>query len=202
MVRCSFAKGLGNYEFIFASIPPWAKDRYRKIRRGIDKPDIFRHYPRFDDRSVFIGVTDFIECPKGRIPSLVWLERSKKRFDLIGHMLAMASEGGITVSLSVSEGERGMLFLYGSNDYRRSRVIQGRSKTFDGLNGKPRKLSRQTLLESDFVDCVRSMRIKLGNSHASVSLKEVAKEKVSCLFQLSGMFLCPVDPLISSGKSG
>jgi len=116
-------------------------------------------------------------------------------------MLTLAGEGGVKVSFSITKDERGALLIGSSNDYRTRRVIQGRSKTFDCLNGKSRKLFRQTLLESDFVKCVQSMRIELSHSHAFVCLKKVSEEKIAPIFQLSGMFFCPVDPLISSGKS-
>jgi hypothetical protein len=91
-------------------------------------------------------------------------------------------EGGNKVSFCVTENEGVPFLVCGSENYCTSRMIQRRSKVLNRLNRKSRKFIGQSLLQSDFVECVQSVRINLGDSYAFVRLEKLMEEQIAPFF--------------------
>jgi hypothetical protein len=187
VVNCSLAKGFGNYDFVFSAIPSRRK-RQRVV--SPDAPVIFKHgvldgNRRSEHFAVLCHVAHFVECPQGRVPSLVRLEFQKERFDVFREMfVSVAAEGGLHVSPGISKREIG-LFTSGHRGVRR--VIQSRSKSLDNLND----VSKDGIgdrLKLDFIERVRGFRISLRESGVRIRIKV----NVRSAFQFAHLLACPV----------
>ena len=158
MVNCSLAESSRNYDFIFSAIPPRCERQCPSLANfpKILKRKILDRNSRLDDCSVFCSVTNFIQCPKRRIPSLIRLKRSEQHFDLIGYMFtSVALDGGVHVSFSIPQREVGLFSPLGRSNGGGG-IVQGETETFDNLHDVAKnRIGKRVQL--DFVDYVRTL---------------------------------------------
>lgn len=193
VVDCSLPGGPGNYDFIFSAIPKRGKGKrvMASYAPTILKNGVFNDDSRFNDGSVFCSVTDFVECPQGRVPSLVRLERHKERFDLLRYMfVSIGLESSLHVSPCVSKRE--VCFLSSGNSCA-SRMIQRTPESFDNLDNVPDDGLRHRT-ERDFVQRVRGFRINLAESSVRIRVEVNCRSS----FQFVHLSACPCDSLVST----
>jgi hypothetical protein len=91
LYRC-FRTGNDEYDLLFACVPPWYRN-LQKIRRPLHGFNVhtLRDQPNRDNHFMMVGVAYSVECPEKIVPSFVWLERSKKRLNLIGEIFGLRS---------------------------------------------------------------------------------------------------------------
>jgi hypothetical protein len=195
VMNCSFANCPGNYDLVFSALPGWAENCHGKHVRNVSDVDIPNHNSRFNNRSMLLRITKFIECPKRPVPSLIRLERAKKRLDLIGHMLTLCSEGGIKIPLRISEREERPLSSGCHHNGRRS-MVKGRAKVLNSLNCKTGYRIRQWPFQSQLVDSIDAIDIRLTDTFVILRMKKAN----GSLFQVDALLLCPSESLIRTGE--
>jgi len=194
VVNCSLAEGFGNYDFVFSAIPVRSKRQgvVRSHAPTVLKNGVLDSNSRFDDGFMLCSVADFVECPQGRIPSLVRLEVHKERLDLLGQMFvsSVAGEGGVHVSPRIVKGK---VSPFAARHSGRRGMIQSRAKPFDDLNDISNDVIRHRI-EPDFVQRVKGFRISLFESSVRLRI-EVNKRSA---FQFAHLLCCPLDSEIST----
>jgi hypothetical protein len=139
-----------------------------------------------------LAAGDLVQCPEGAIPSLVWLERPRKRRDLLRDILASAHRARF-VGRVTCEGK--VRRLEGSATCRNGRGVHGLVKCV------PKVLSDlshhdppvgEFRWELDLQDVMSGLRVALNRYGASVLLKECA----SVPLKITNVLLCaPQAPL-------
>ena len=198
VVNCSFADRGGDYDFIFSAVPSRRNRQHvgRTNSVRVFKDNFFDENTWFNNASMLGGVTDFIQCPKGRSSSFVWLERGKKRLDFFRDMSTFAFEIASKISHRIPEGKvRGFLSTSGNNGT--SSMIQRRAEAFDNLNGNAREGIGQWPSKLEFIDCVTSLRVFLVGSRVILRVKKFKRS----IAQFNYLLLCPTDSLVGSMES-
>ena len=199
VVNCAFTGRSGNYDLVFSRIPDRVRSHNaigRPNTPGIVKTHILKMESGLDNGSVFGGVAYSIQCPQGRIPSFVRFELSKKRFDVLRHVLALVSDGGVNFSLCVPERKTRSPLLSRSLHDGASAMIQGGSKVLDDLDGVPHNGARKWPSKFDLVNFVASLTVSLRASSVALSLKKNKRSR----FQFKDLFICPAETLDGAGK--
>jgi len=144
---------------------------------------------------MFVGITKFIECPKGRIASSVRLEPSKKHFDFIGNILGLAFDIVFKFPASTTKRKVDIPSLTPGNHCACTMIKSG-AKIFQSRNGQLRKVGMQAPLESNFIDYVRVISIHLGKTFIHLRGKEAQRK----FLEVNDILLCPSDTFYSRGK--
>lgn len=98
----------GDYHLIFSAIPNWARENFRRQwSRGAhpENIDTAADYADSRNQSVFVGVTDLVECPNGLVPSLVRLEAAKEINDVRRDFLAAFFDDELKIGSAIGNGE-------------------------------------------------------------------------------------------------
>ncbi|MGB8065083.1 MAG: hypothetical protein WCF26_24570 [Candidatus Sulfotelmatobacter sp.] len=194
------ARHLGNYDLVLSAIPCRSRAaKYtgkRRIGVGIpNKLDLSYIDSRLNNGAMFMGISELVQAPQGRIPSFVRLELHKKRLDFWRDVLGFGFEVSLEFLPRISERERGALpevprnGRAGSMIQRRSQVLKCRNRTLG--NG-----ARHSLSEADFVNIVGSVSITLSNSFVHVQ----REKKSAQFFQVLNVVLCPSDTFNGTGE--
>lgn len=187
VVTGRFSGHSGNYDLVFSSVPFGPRVKQQRIQsRIIHKGDPLYVDSRLHDGAMFVGVSDLVQSPQGRIPTLVRLELHDNRLNLIGDKFGFAFEVPIKLRFGITEREIGFLPRLPRNNGARA-MIKSRSHVFDGRNGELCNSRRKSSLEFYFVDVINAISIKLGDSFVCIGCKKIA----SSHFQISDVLICP-----------
>lgn len=182
----------GEYDLVFSAIPCGRRNIATTTTGAMDAEiHLSEGYAGWDKQSVFVDVVSFVECPNKIIPSLVRLERAKKRNDLIGDLLASSLDNSFEIRCVVSNGEvstSGVVRASGNCDGI-SRLIESGAEVFEGVCGDLSETIRDGGTEFDLVKVVNAIRIGLHNMEAWV----VLQEGIGPPFKIVNMYLCPSD---------
>lgn len=194
VVNCSIASDPRDYDLVFSPVPSGARMSQQSIEAGTGRMtnefDILNVHGGFDNGSVFVGVSNLVQGPQGRIPSLVWLERSKKRLDFVRDVLGFAFDLSLKFSFSVSKGKVRPFSRCRGNDSTGG-VIECRPEIIDSRNRLLSDSRRQRIRESDYIEIVNAISVNLGDSFVNVRSKKQAGKA----FYLTNVILCPPDKL-------
>ena len=199
VMRCGLARQPGNYDLIFSAIPCGRRVTENRIRpsslRKSDKFRIFDMNSGSDNGSMLVGITKFIECPKGRIASSIRLEPFKERFDFIRDVLGLAFDVVVKFPARATKRKVDIPSLTLGNDGACTMVKSG-AKIFQSGNGQFRKVGMQSALESNFVDYVNTISIHLGKTFIRLRRKEAQGE----VLEIKDILLCPSHAFYSRRK--
>jgi len=145
-----------------------------------------------EEKPMFRCVTEFIHGPKNVIPSAVWFERTKQRFDLIRERLAC---GAVYSAFEISAG-----FAKGEMNFPRiRRITQAGNRNGGKIKGGPQVFDcgdcvlcengGKIFSESKFVEFVNSIRVRLSDKSVWCTLEKC----LSPSLELGNIFLSPVD---------
>jgi hypothetical protein len=194
VMNCRIASDPRDYDLIFSPVPPGTRMPQQGVKAGTghvaNKFDILNMHSGLDNGSVFVGISNFVQGPQGRIPSSVRLERSKKRLDFVGDVLGFAFDLPVKESSCVSEGKGRSFFVCRGNNGTSS-VIERRPKIIDSRNRLFSDSRRQRFRESNYIQIVNAIRLKVGDSFVNVT----SKKQMSKGFYLTNIILCPSNKL-------
>jgi hypothetical protein len=157
--------------------------------------NVYHNDSRLDNRSVLVSVAKLVQCPQGRIPSLVWLETSKHRFDLLRNMTTLGLDGILNFTLCITKGKVGSPLVLTGN-HCACRIVERRTKIIENLNSNAVKRFRQWPRQSDLVKHVKALRVQLTNAGVVLGNKKGKRP----LFQINALLLCPANPFVGIGE--
>lgn len=195
VMHCRLVACTGKYDLVFSPIPHGADGRKRTSAGKIDEGNVLNVDSRLHDSSMLACVRTLVKCPQRSIPSLVWLEPSKQRFDVIGHMLALRAECGLKFRYCVSEGKVGSLSELSRRNSARS-VVKSESKILHRLNRETGNRSRHRGNQDKFVNELSSFDVVLTDSLIRVT----SKMRSGNILQFEDIILCPADAFVGTRK--
>ena len=107
------------------------------------------------------------DVDKVTLPSLVWLERSNQRLDFRWNILRPTPHAVLKINSGFPERECGLAGVEIAGRQQNglpSDVVEAGSKVLDDLRSKNSPERREWLGQSDFVNFVSAIRIKLNNT--------------------------------------
>ena len=145
--------------------------------------------------SVLVGIAELVESPEGIIPSLMRVERAKKRTDFRREVFAPAFRTRIKVNDSIPEGEVCVSRFRnpGADSDGISTLVQGGTKSLDGFN-------------PGFSPTIRDLAIKLQDMKPGtirvcldgMSSWFVFEESCDTFFKPTSMLLCARKPALGA----
>jgi hypothetical protein len=191
-----FASNPRDYDLVLSPVPSRAGSAQQRVEAGIThKFDILDVNSRVNDGYVLGCIRKLIECPQGWVPSLVRLELHKQRLDFVRDVLGLGFEVPLKLSLSVTKGKVCLSSRVSRGDSA-SAMIQGRSEIFDSRHRPLRDPTRHPMLELDFINVAKAIRVRLGEALVAVQ-GEIDSAK---LFQLRNIMICPSDSFEGAGE--
>ncbi|MBM3543359.1 MAG: hypothetical protein FJX44_02460 [Alphaproteobacteria bacterium] len=151
----------------------------------------------WDQKPMFVGITEFVEDPEGVIPSLMRIERAKERRNLWPQVFT--SPGNIVVQLGRGIPEREVGFFGISNSAQDtsgvSTLVEGRSEGLDGLDGGVGPTVWEIARKLNAMD-IKPIRINLDSRNCWVFLEE----RLNTLSESVDMLLCASEPPLWAGE--
>jgi hypothetical protein len=134
------------------------------------------------------GITHLVKGPDGVIPSLVWLEPAKERFNLFRNIAAPSLQSVLEPVFVVADRESGPLGPSGSRTGSRSvgGLVENSPHVEKSVKNQILPNVRDFLSELEFVNLVNSIRLQLD--HERVWL--FAKESLDPLVKIDKVMLC------------
>lgn len=182
----------GKYELVFSGVPNEMGEIAISGHYGFAQSDVAREKSNRSNEPVFVGVTQLVEGPDGKISSLVRIERAKVRYDLWGQVFASPFDNVFELRGVISDREvsRFGIGFSAQNGGGKSGKVKGgaqRLDTFDreigdGVGNGPSHL--------ELVKLIPGLRIRLNRNGVGLSLEKG--------FTLPTDF---VDMLICAGES-
>jgi hypothetical protein len=168
------------YQFLFSAIPH--RGPYNMKSRGcrhcaldLTKEDAHRR-----KHPVLICVAYPVQCPEKVVPSFVWLDRAKKRPDLLGEIFTFAFKSSLKVRSIFPEREMSVLRVRGAGGAgdNKTSLVKGRSKIVDCICGDNGQFVRDRSSKFDFIKLVNSIRIGFSNVGIGLCLEESLRSLV------------------------
>lgn len=186
----------GKYDLVFFSIPSGPKE-LELIREGCSLDFDLGGVESHGHQRCVIGVTDLVKGPEGVIPSLVCVERRKKRHDLRRQVTASSFYNIREVGSVVADGKISVLRRGVSRKDRRgvSDLIECGPDRFDGFGGIVRTDFWNGLTKSELVN-LKSVRVWLD--HMSVGF--LFEEDISPLLKPRDMVICARESRLRATK--
>jgi hypothetical protein len=155
------------YDLIVSSVPYKLGDRYPD--RAIDVGCLDTIDGDIGDNvylgklSVLVCDTHAVERIEKGIPSLIWLERTKKRYDVRGNILAAPLDNGLQPPGVLGEGEIGAFGVGDSRSDSHSigRVVKRSPEMFNSFGGNQGEFIRERLKKSDLMQIINTLRVTL-----------------------------------------
>jgi hypothetical protein len=144
-----------------------------------------------DERAVFLGVTELVYGPEGIIPSFVWLEASKERYDF---RVKVPANFPISVNIfvklvkGVREGEVSFCptRTAGGDSGSISALIQNGPEIINCIENDAREHFWDWLSESELMDLLSGIRIKIDESGPWLFAEELINKR----FEIADVMLC------------
>ena len=121
--------------------------------------------------SMFVGVTEFVKCPKEVIPSFVWLERAQEVDNFLAEIFASPFYSFLKLNGIGCEGERGESTATSGLE-RVNGLVQGVAQVLNCVNSNALQRNWHGLSELDLMHFLRSVRIDLNDLSVWVTLDE------------------------------
>jgi hypothetical protein len=175
------------YDLIFSSVPP--KLGYCCWIGGKDAFDFnIGNKDNLGISAMLISDTYIVECPEKIVPSFVWLERAKKRYDVRMNIPAPSLNHGLQSDPILAEGEISPLRVGDSRGDSNgiSHVVKGIPKIKDSLFSNESEIIREGFSKPNFVQIINSLTVKLYNIGPVFCIAE----KYLSLFKGKNVFLC------------
>ena len=179
------------FHFVFRPIPDGRWDAKSARDNNLLEVDATRSSGYRANDAVFVGASEFIECPQRVIPSFVWLERGEEVNDFLRHVFADSVYGVLKFRLGVTDREIGVHPLLAGLESVNSLVECG-AEVVNGVNGDAIQSDWQGLSELDLIDFLRRVRINLNDSAVWVSFDELG----DLPFKISDVMLCPREAVL------
>ena len=182
----------GEYDLIFSAIPCGGRNIATATTGAVDvEIHLSEGDACGDEQSVLVDVVGFVECPNKIVPSLIRLERAKKRNDLIRNLFASSLDNAFEIRCVVANGEvrtSGVVRASGNSDGIPSLIERG-PEVFEGVGGDLYKTIGDDGMEFNLVKVVNAIRIGLNNMGAWV----VLQEGIDLPLKVVDMYLCASD---------
>lgn len=155
------------YDLIFSSVPDELGDRYPN--RSIDAICLDTVDGDVGDNihlgklPVFVCDAHAIKREEKVISSFVWLERTKKRYEVRRDILAASFDNGLQSRSVLGKGKIGALRCSDSrgDSHNIGRVIKRSPKMFNSFSGNEGEVIGKRLEKSDLVQIINAVRVTL-----------------------------------------
>ena len=149
---------------------------------GCSRPDF-----KWNDGEVFIGISNFVDSPKGIVPSLVSFELQKQRTDFRRQILTLAGCTFREIFFSVAKREFDALRTPAA-DYSGGvpTLIESRAKIVGGIEENAGERLRNLELKADFVDMLERIRIFIDHVGPRVTFLK----PIDSPFEISDVMMC------------
>jgi hypothetical protein len=135
--------------------------------------------------AVFLGVTELVQGPEGVIPSFVWIEPAKQRYDFRGAILADLPAFNIVIEAGKVISERKVssfgVSLATCDSGSVASLVQHSPHIANGVKEDAGEHFRQLLREFDFVNIRSRLRILINNVGPWLTFNKVVNERIEIL---------------------
>jgi hypothetical protein len=136
VLKMSTGVGFGDYDLVLFTVKDGSHDSNASSENhSIGDVPPTCHADRHQE-PMFVGITEFVECPEGIIPSFMRVERPKERLDFLREVFAPPLSVRIKFGGGISKWKISVLGLDGTttNSDSVSALVQSGSQRLDGLD--------------------------------------------------------------------
>lgn len=147
--------------------------------------------PEGDESQVFLGVSNFIECPEGVVPSLVSLVPLKKRTDFRWQILACASDVVPELVLTGAEREFSCFkaSIAGSDRSGVTSLVEDGPQIVGGVEQQTWQHLRRFALKLNLVDVLAGLRLLVNDQGPWLIIDKSANKG----FEVCDMMFCTLE---------
>jgi hypothetical protein len=187
-VRCSMRGLAKEFHFVFRSIPSGRTHLHTSYNNAAFERQTADNNCGRGDKSVFIGIAEFVQCPENIVPSFVWLEPVDDVDNVLREVFASPFDGILEVDKVWSDRKESVLSLSNSENS----LVESGTQIIDNIGSNPVQGYWQGLNELDLMNFLRSVRVNIND----VSVWVTISESNPLPFKITKVMLCSLDTIL------
>lgn len=186
-IRVNFTAGPDANEFclVFLRIPERVHEHGAVLGLHPDVVDAAAKGCDGANGRMFVGVTEFVECPQQIVPTFVWLERANEINDLFRQVFNTSLHSVLKMRFVGRDGEKSVL---DGGDSVNSLVERG-AEAVDNIKDNALQSGWHGLNELDFHNLVAGLRVMLNDTSVWLTVDE----RISLPSKVKDVILSPCD---------
>jgi hypothetical protein len=200
-VRVPFGRFGRAVDYDFCFLGQRRRSEFHVGHLGIDVnsdrgfPEIHRN-----KNSVFFGIRECIQCPKGVVPSFVWLEPFKERANLKGEIVFQAVDS-VRPKIDVfGERERSKIIGISVGTMPHSdgvsHLIQAGPEIANGIEHNTGNIIGESFTKAEYLQIISGISITLDNMGVGL----IWRKDLDCVFQIRNMVICSTQDAFGTGE--
>lgn len=187
-LKCAARFHAGQFHLVFSAIPYESHDfKTAAAKLSVFKNDLAGLDRNGNNDRVFVGITEFVQCPEKIVPSFVWLESANEILDFYRDFFTASVDLLVQAGTLISEGKSRVVSFSSSGDSSRvTRMIERGSQAVDCVKDSEGESLWHRLNKLDLVNFLGGIRICLDDRGARVRVDELS----NLPFEISDLTLC------------